>query len=180
MKLSKLILSTALAFLTVAGSVAAQTEWDTLYSRGNWRLDLNYYENGDLSCESRTVNSQGHVFGLFTWSDGDYIIRFSYDDWAFGDNTQNQDFIIEVDGRGAWEVSGTKFSNVIQTIVTPPSNSLSRFFTEVRRGNTLYLRNERGTEIARFSLSGTTATLNQHEICERRILSGNRTSDPFN
>lgn len=179
MKVAKLILSAALAVATTAGSLAA-FEWDTLYQRGNWRLDINYYDNGSLSCESRTVNSQGFVFSLYTWDDGDYIIRFSYEDWSFGDASLDQDFIVEIDRRGAWDISGTKVNSIIQTIVTPPASSLNRFFTEIRRGNTLYLRNERGTEIARFSLSGTTATLNQHEICERRILNGISRIDPFN
>lgn len=179
MKSLKLFLSAALVFATLTGSVAA-LEWDTLYRRGNWRLDINYHDNGQLSCESRTVNSQSYVFSLFTWDDGDYVIRFSHEDWAFGDTSQVQNFVVEIDRRGAWNISGTKFSNIIQTIVTPPASSLNRFFTEIRRGNTLYLRNERGVEIARFSLRGTTATLNQHEICERRILNGTSRIDPFN
>ncbi len=179
MKFSKIILSAVLALATVTSSVAA-LEWDTLYQRGNWRLDINYHDNGDLSCESRTVNSQSYVFSLFTWDDGDYIIRFSHEDWSFGDESLGQDFIVEIDNRGDWDISGTKFNNIIQTVVTPPAGSLNRFFSEIRRGNTLYLRNERGSEIARFSLRGTTATLNQHEICERRILNGASRIDPFN
>ncbi|MCF6305233.1 MAG: hypothetical protein L3J33_07675 [Rhodobacteraceae bacterium] len=179
MKFSNIFLSAALVIATTASSLAA-FEWDTLYQRGNWRLDINYYDNGSLSCESRTVNSQGYVFSLYTWDDGDYIIRFSHEDWSFGDTSQNQDFVVEIDRRGEWDISGTKFDGVIQTIVTPPASSLNRFFSEIRRGNTLYLRNDRGNEIARFSLSGTTATLNQHEICERRILNGVSRIDPFN
>lgn len=179
MKIYRLFLAAALAVFTIVGSVAA-LEWDTLYSRGSWRLDINYHDDGSLSCESRTVNSQSYVFSLFTWDDGDYVIRFSHENWSFGETSLNQDFIVEIDRRGQWDISGTKFDNIIQTVVTPPADSLNRFFTEIRRGNTLYLRNDRGAEIARFSLSGTTATLNQHGICERRILNGASPIDPFN
>lgn len=179
MKIKNLITSSILAFGLMATASSA-VEWDTLYSRGNWRLDLNTYDSGSRSCESRSVNSQDFVFSLFTWDDGDYVIRFSHDDWSFGSKTLDQDFEVEIDRRGAWEISGTKVNTVIQTIVTPPASSLNRFFSEIRRGNTLYLRNDRGVEIARFSLRGTTATLNQHEICERRILNGISRIDPFN
>ncbi len=180
MKIFRYILSTALAVVTFASSIHA-AEFDTLYRRGNWRLDLNYYDNGSLSCESLTGNGQGYVFSLFTWDDGDYVIRFSSEDWAFGDTSLNQDFVVEIDNRGDWEISGQKFNSIIQIIVTPPASSLNRFFTEIRRGNTLYLRNDNGAEITRFSLRGTTATLNQHRTCERRIFSGGgfRRSDPF-
>ena len=179
MKISKTIISTILAVITFVGSVAA-LEWDTLYSRGSWRLDLNYHDGGARSCESRTVNSQNMVFSLFTWDDGDYIIRFYNEQWDFGDATLDQDFVVEIDRRGEWDISGTKVNSIVQIIVTPPSGSLEKFVTEIRRGNTLYLRNDRGLELARFSLSGSTATLNQHEICERRILNGVSRIDPFN
>lgn len=154
--------------------------YDTLYSRGYWRLDLNQHSNGFQSCESRTTNNEGYVFNLFTVSDGRYVIQFENDTWDFGSQELNQDFVVEIDRRGAWNISGTKIDNKIRTIVIPPSDGLTRFFNEVARGLTLYLRNDRGTEIARFSLRGTSATLNQHRACERRIFSGSfRSNDPF-
>lgn len=179
MKLKKLFTSIAL-IAGIAASGASALEWDTLYSRGNWRLDLNLHDDGTRSCESRTVNSGGYVFSLYTWDDGDYVIRFSHEDWEFGEEIVDQDFIVEIDRRAPWDISGTKTENVIQLIVTPPSQPLERYFREVRAGRTLYLRNDDGVEITRFSLSGTTATLNQHRNCERRILSGTSRTDPFN
>ncbi|MBL1438004.1 MAG: hypothetical protein COB08_017615 [Rhodobacteraceae bacterium] len=158
----------------------AYTSFDTLYSRGYWRLDLNQHSDGSRSCESRTVNGSDYVFNMFTLSTGDYVIQFENEGWGFGTEELNQEFVVEIDRRGAWNIDGTKWSNKIRTIVTPPNNGLSRFFNEVARGNTLYLRNDRGIEIARFSLRGTSATLNQHRACERRIFSGFRSNDPFN
>lgn len=178
MKTTKLFTSIALAAGLVATSALA-LEWDTLYSRGNWRLDINTHDDGSRSCESRTVNSSGYVFSLYTWDDGDYVIRFSHDDWEFGEEGIDQDFIVEIDRRSPWDISGEKFQSVIQLIVTPPSSSIERFFREIRAGRTLYLRNDDGVEITRFSLSGTTATLNQHRGCERVILSSVDRSDPF-
>ncbi len=156
------------------------TSFNTLYSRGYWRLDLNQHADGSQSCESRTVNSSDYVFNMFTLSNGDYVIQFENPSWDFGSEELTQDFVVEIDRRGPWNISGTKWNNRIRTVVTPPSNGLSRFFNEVARGITLYLRNDRGTEIARFSLRGTSATLNQHRACERRIFSGYRSNDPFN
>jgi len=157
------------------------TSYDTLYSRGYWRLDINNHPDGSQSCESRTVNGEDYVFNMFTLSNGDYVIQFENEGWDFGADELNQDFVVEIDRRGPWNISGTKTANKIRTVVTPPSDGLSRFFTEVARGLTLYLRNDRGIEIARFSLRGTSATLNQHRQCERRIFSGGfRNSDPFN
>ena len=178
MKIMNLITSTLLAIGVMATSASA-VEWDTLYSRGSWRLDLNYYDNGSRSCESRSTNSQDYTFSLFTWDDGDYVIRFTHEDWQFGEDAIDQDFVVAIDRRGPWEITGEKWDNVLQIIVTPPSDTLTRFFGEVRAGNTLYLRNANGQEITRFSLSGTTATLNQHRSCERQILAGIDRSDPF-
>ncbi len=179
-------LTSAALALTVLTSAAQSGAWDeyssydTLYSRGYWRLDLNQHPDNSQSCESRTVNNSSYVFNMFTLSTGDYVIQFENEGWDFGLEEQGQDFVVEIDRRGPWNISGTKWSNKIRTIVTPPNNGLSRFFNEVARGNTLYLRNDRGNEIARFSLRGTSATLNQHRACERRIFSGFRSNDPFN
>ena len=89
MKIKNLITFTFLA-VGVMTTAASAIEWDTLYSRGNWRLDLNYYDDGSRSCESRSTNSQDYVFSLFTWDDGDYVVRFTHEDWEFGDDTVDQ------------------------------------------------------------------------------------------
>ena len=185
MSFFKVLSSAALALSTLVGSAQSNTwdeytSYDTLYSRGYWRLDLNQHPDGSMSCESRTVNNSSYVFNMFTLSTGDYVIQFENEGWDFGIDELDQDFVVEIDRRGPWNISGTKWNNKIRTIVTPPNNGLSRFFNEVARGNTLYLRNDRGVEIARFSLRGTSATLNQHRSCERRIFSGFRSNDPFN
>jgi hypothetical protein len=181
---TKPITQMTLAFCLAASAVPAgswdeYTTYDTLYSRGYWRLDLNNHPDGTRSCESRTVNSSDYVFNMFTLSSGDYVIQFENEGWDFGESELSQDFVVEIDRRGPWNISGTKWKNKIRTVVTPPNNGLSRFFNEVARGNTLYLRNDRGNEIARFSLRGTSATLSQHRACERRIFSGFRSNDPF-
>ncbi len=185
MSFFKSLASAALALTVFYGSASAgvwdnYTSYDTLYSRGYWRLDLNQHADGSQSCESRTVNSDNYVFNMFTLSSGDYVIQFENEGWDFGTEELDQAFVVEIDRRGPWNIDGTKWANKIRTVVSPPSNGLSRFFNEVARGNTLYLRNDRGNEIARFSLRGTSATLTQHRACERRIFSGFRSSDPFN
>jgi len=185
MSFFKSLASAALALTLITGPASSgvwdnYTSFDTLYSRGYWRLDLNQHSDGSQSCESRTVNSESYVFNMFTLSTGDYVIQFENEAWDFGTDELNQDFVVEIDRRGAWNLNGTKWSNKIRTVVTPPNSGLSRFFNEVARGNTLYLRNDSGNEIARFSLRGTSATLNQHRACERRIFSGFRSNDPFN
>lgn len=180
-RISQIAIAFSLATSAVsAGSWDEYTTYDTLYSRGYWRLDLNNHPDGTRSCESRTVNSSDYVFNMFTLSSGDYVIQFENEGWDFGSEELSQEFVVEIDRRGPWNIPGTKWKNKIRTVVTPPNNGLSRFFNEVARGNTLYLRNDRGIEIARFSLRGTSATLSQHRACERRIFSGFRSNDPFN
>jgi len=175
------VFSTLLSFSPASSSPWDEwTSYDTIYQRGYWVLDINNYSDGTIACESRTTNSDDYWFKMLTISTGDYVIQFENDAWDFGDSQLNQDFVVEIDRRGPWNISGYKQGKAIFMVVTPPSNGLSRFFTEVARGITLYLRNDRGTEIARFSLRGTSATLNQHRACERRIFSGFRSNDPFN
>lgn len=181
----KLFSAAVLSSLLSLSSVAASpwdtwTSYDTIYQRGNWVLDINNYSDGSIACESRTTNSSDYWFKMLTISTGEYVIQFENEQWDFGDQDQSQAFVVEIDRRGPWNIPGFKQGKAIFVKVTPPSDGLSRFFTEVARGNTLYLRNDRGNEIARFSLSGTSATLNQHRECERRIFNGFRSNDPFN
>jgi len=185
MSLFRLTSAAILSALLSLGSAAASpwdtwTTYDTIYQRGNWALDINNYSDGTIACESRTTNNSDYWFKILTISTGDYVIQFENDGWDFGDQNQSQPFVVEIDRRGPWDIPGFKQGKAIFVKVTPPSDGLSRFFNEVARGNTLYLRNDRGNEIARFSLRGTSATLNQHRACERRIFSGFRSNDPFN
>jgi len=155
MSFSKILAGAAVALALLTGTAQSgswdeYTTYNTLYSRGYWRLDLNNHPDGTQSCESRTVNSSDYVFNMFTLSNGDYVIQFENESWDFGLEEQPQDFVVEIDRRGPWNISGTKWKNKIRTVVTPPSDGLSRFFNEVARGLTLYLRNDRGNEIARF------------------------------
>jgi hypothetical protein len=183
----KLRLLAAAVFLAVMGTTAyAQSEWagydswDTLYSRGNWRLDRNVHTDGFISCESRTANNDGFSFSLFTWQDGRVSVRFQSNAWSFGSSVQDAEFVVRIDGRPIWTLNGSRMDDVIQMTIITPDNDLTRFLREVRAGRTLYLGNASGTEITRFSLAGTTATLSQHGRCEDSILSGNiNPSDPF-
>jgi len=181
----KLIGTTILYLILSFGSVMASpwdnwTDYETIYQRGYWVLDINKYSDGTIACESRTTNSDDYWFKMLTINTGDYVIQFENNGWAFGEQQLNQEFVVEIDRHGPWTIPGFKQGKAIFVKVTPPSSGLSRFFNEVARGNTLYLRNDRGIEIARFSLRGTSATLSQHRACERRIFSGFRSNDPFN
>lgn len=171
------------SLLTISSASASPwdnwTSYDTIYQRGYWTLDINNYSDGTIACESRT-NNDDYWFKMLTINTGDYVIQFENKLWDFGEQEQSQAFTVEIDRRGPWNIPGFKSGKAIFIKVTPPSDGLSRFFSEVARGNTLYLRNDRGNEIARFSLRGTSATLNQHRECERRIFSGFRGNDPFN
>ncbi len=186
MTFSKLLFPFVLIFSLVS-SVANAFPWDewtnynTIYSRGNWVLDQNYYNDGSQSCESRT-DRNGYRFSIFTLSSGDYVIQFANDNWSFGDTMIGQDFVVQIDRHAPWEISGNKLGSKLSIVVTPPSDSLSRFFSEVARGITLYLMNDRGVEITRFSLRGTSRTLDQHRYCERQMFGGGfgSRSDPFN
>ncbi|MGR3722280.1 hypothetical protein [Abyssibius alkaniclasticus] len=183
----KLRLLAVAAVLAVMGTPSfAQSEWagydswDTLYSRGNWRLDRNVHTDGFLSCESRTANNNDFSFSLFTWQDGRVSIRFQSGNWNFGDMIQDVEFVVKIDNRPIWNLTGSKANDMIQVTIITPDNDLTRFLREVRAGNTLYLGNANSSEITRFSLAGTTATLSQHARCEDTILSGGgNPSDPF-
>jgi len=185
----KIRLLTAAAFLAVMGmgtSAYAQSEWagydswDTLYSRGNWRLDRNVHSDGFLSCESRTANNDGYSFSLFTWQDGRVSIRFQSNQWDFGTDISSISFVVKIDNRPIWTLDGSRADDVIQMTIETPDPDLTRFLREVRSGRTLYLGNASSDEITRFSLSGTTATLSQHGQCEDTILNTNlNPSDPF-
>lgn len=177
---SAVVFSSVLSISAVAASPWDNwTSYDTIYQHRYWTLDINNYNDGSIACESRTNNIKGYWFKILTISTGDYVIQFENDNWDFGETPQDQSFQVEIDHRGAWDISGSKAGHAIFIKVTPPSDGLSRFFNEVARGITLYLRNDRGIEITRFSLRGTSATLKQQRACEQRIFNGIRSNDPF-
>ncbi|MEO1918427.1 MAG: hypothetical protein ABGW81_01685 [Paracoccaceae bacterium] len=119
------------------------------------------------------------MFSLFAWDDGDYIICFTHEDCQFDGETVEQEFVVAIGGCRPWDISGEKWNDVLQLIVTPPSDPLTRFINEVRADNILCLRNDKGQEITRFSLKGSAATLNQHQSCEILILPSVSRSDPL-
>ena len=176
------VFAATLTAAAMLGSAAfAQSDWETLYERGDWRLDVNMYDDGALSCESYTVGSSEIVFSVFSWQGGNYSFEFYKDEWKFPSEVTDEDFVIQIDRRPPWDISGSKQDQTIWVEVANTDRDALNFLTEVARGQNVYLKNTKGAIIGRFSLRGSSATLAQHRDCAASIYSETAgDSDPFN
>lgn len=168
----------AIVVLCTFVSGAQALEWETLYEKGRWRLDLNLHDDGSLNCEARTSNNSGAVFFIESWDDGEMSVTFFNDNWDFGDEVVEEEFLIKIDRLSPWEISGSKAESSLWVWLENSGQS-HKFLQEVYNGNALRLMNDNGVEIHRFSLSGSAATLIALAECADRIESKFDSSDPF-
>ncbi|MDX5359701.1 MAG: hypothetical protein LPL00_00165 [Alphaproteobacteria bacterium] len=181
------LIALPLACLLGAGGTARAIEWETLFEKGAWRTDINIHDDGALSCESLTRNDDDVTFTYFTHEDGELVMLLHSDDWHFPAAGEDDEYVIQIDRNTPWNVEGTKRDQSIRTVFDPDSDAAPRFFREIYRGSVLVVRNDRGREITRFSLSGSAAAMHAHAECRERILDASvesprlpaRSRDPF-
>jgi len=169
-------LATALLIGSGLSIPAHAFEWETLYSKGDWRLDLNIHDDGELNCEARTSDFAGTVFMVESWDDRSMSITFFNEAWDFGEDIVDEDFRVRVGQREHWSVNGSKAESSIWAWLDDDETA-HEFLAEVYTGSTLYLMNDQGSTVSRFSLQGSASTLNALAECAQRI--EKTTSDPF-
>jgi hypothetical protein len=165
----------ALAALAAAPSWAM--EWETIFQQGDWRVDINIFEDQSLNCEART-QSGPFVFSLYEEQNGDFEIAFFSNGWRFPEEEIPTQFRVTVDYLAPWIMDGTRFLQRIAIRPDPNADDLHRFLREVRSGRRLTLANAEGMELAHFSLRGSADNLDALAECGTRI-NQRQAADPF-
>lgn len=78
-------------------SAAYGLEWETLVEQGFWRLDVNMYDDGDMSCEARSSSESDVIMSFEEWKDGASTIAFHNSAWKFPEEPISTKFIIAVE-----------------------------------------------------------------------------------
>lgn len=167
----------AAALAAALAAPAAAFEWETLFEKGAWRVDLNILDDGALQCESFTGDGET-ILSILTWDDGEVGLRLRNEAWRFGSEGEEARYEIRIDRLAPWSIAAAKIGDVVLTIFPDDGDAPERFLREVYRGDVLVARSEAGREIARFSLAGSAAALIAHSECADRILGG-ASRDPF-
>ena len=165
-----------LVMVTCTGAIA-ETESTAIFRKGSWSVDFNYDpEDGSVWCSADTQRGeQALTFGL--WDSGLLGIFVFDSNWDL--RSRDVRFVVQIDRRPAWEMSGHAEDQSVY-IFPKPDSDLRRFLEEVMAGNILSVQNESRRRVAQFSLSGSYAAVVQLFDCFRKIENGARSrSDPF-
>jgi hypothetical protein len=158
----------ALLAASAAGAVEIK-EWETLYETGDWRLDVNIWDDDMLSCEARSVSADGTVFSVESWSDGSFSIAIYNENWAFPSEPVPETFVLRIDGADAWDVEAEKYDQSVVSYLDRTDPATQELLTAFYNGTRMDVENTRGRTIASWGLSGSGETMREHARCEDRL-----------
>ena len=145
------------------------SEWETVFEQGAWRLDVNIWDDGSLSCETRAISDEGVLFSVESWPDGTFSITLYNEDWQFPEQAVDESFVVRIDGGDPWDISAEKYSSSVTSYLDRTEPATQRFLTAFYGGATMQIESVKGTMIATYALSGTGPTMDEHSKCEDRI-----------
>ncbi len=145
------------------------SEWETVFEQGAWRLDVNIWDDGSLSCETRAISDEGTLFSVESWPDGTFSITLYNENWQFPEEAVDETFVVRIDNSDPWDISAEKYSSSVTSWLDRTEPATQRFLTAFYSGSNMLIESVKGTAIARFALSGTGPTMDEHSKCEDRI-----------
>lgn len=156
---------------------ACSMEWETLLEHESWRLDVNLYDDGDMSCEARSVSEDDIVISFLEWKDGTSSVSFYKSVWKFPDESVPTEFLVAIDDLAPWHMSGSRGESSIM-LTTNEAEKKNRFLREVRNGAILTLYNDERIRVGEFGLNGSAYVLSALAECRNRIIRSTD-QDPF-
>ena len=165
------------SFIIFCAGPAYSVEWETLLEHESWRLDVNLYDDGDMSCEARSVSDDDIVISFLEWKDGTSSVSFYKSVWKFPDESIPTDFLVAIDDLAPWHMSGSRVESSIM-LTTNDAEKKNRFLREVRNGAILTLYNDERVRVGEFRLNGSAYVLSALSECRNRIIE-NTDQDPF-
>ena len=148
----------ALVLGLAAGAVAAEPQSERVFAHKAWTVDVVMFEDGTLNCMADVTQGSGDSFSV--WSDpaGNLRLQFFSPAWDLGEG-ETADLQVQIDRCGPWELTNADL--YLQSVLfdLPGTDAGSRFLSEVMRGNTLFLRNDRGEGVQAHTLAGSSAAI---------------------
>ncbi len=162
------------AAVLAAGSAAAETQSEVVYSHKAWQVQVVAFDDGSLTCLAE-VSDGGRSFTM--WSGADELVQLQFYDesWDLGED-QTADLKVEVDSRGPWSLTEAELHKQSVFFDIPDSDDGVAFMAEVMGGNRLYLSNDDGEPVSDYSLAGSSASVSALIECVEALKAD---SNPF-
>lgn len=159
-----------IAILSFFPATAFAIDTERLLNHKNWYVQVVSFDDGSLACEA-SVQGNTESFSIWTYPDQTVEIQFYLEDKWFGDEETSNDIEVEIDRRGAWDMTEAVFykNSIFFTLPGDNWDLAMDFVGEVARGSRLYLRNEVGADQAWFSLAGSSRSIDALAECQDLI-----------
>lgn len=174
--LKAILTGLTLVAVTLTSTATWATDSRTLYRHKQWEVRVVAFDNAKLSCVAQ-VNRTNSSFAI--WADGQNPARLQFYDRTWNLGQTNADVIVRVDRRPKWDLYNARLNKQSVLFDLPNDTDGRRFVNEVRRGSVIYLGNNRGNEVGRWSLSGSSAAVGKLIECVDLLQNGSD-DNPFN
>lgn len=167
------ILALGLAMILSGGIVApvlAQTS-EIIFSRKAWQVELVENDDGTFSCVSHVTRPRGS-FSIWIMDDDTARLQFFSEEWQFEEGFA--DLQVQIDRRGPWTLTNAELFENSVLFNLPNGREGIRFMREVAAGSTLYLRDDEGDDVRRFTLAGSAASMAALGECGEAIVQDRR------
>jgi len=161
------ILSLCTAALLAAPAMAQEITEDVLvFERGLWTVSRVAMDDGTRYCVAEVVSDNAWVT-IWIEQDGTTGIEFNSEDWGYDISTET--FVATIDNRRGRNLANPDISGNSVYFHLPDDKTSIAFLGEVRDGRELYLNNKQGELIAKFPLTGSSASIGAVVDCVDRL-----------
>ncbi|MBV6638218.1 MAG: hypothetical protein KI788_20215 [Mameliella sp.] len=167
-----LTLAFLLPFLPAA--VAAQ-DYDTrtLMQHRQWQVDVTYSQSSDSYwCTAGVENGSTQKFNLVAYQNEAFALFIFDPRWNL--EARPVSFVVDVD-RNRWNMDGSGEGTGIALSMTDAEKA-AKFLVQLKRGNSVYVYNDKQQRQATFSLSGSSRAIDALFECWDTIVGS---QDPF-
>jgi len=169
-------LTCATIMLALIPFAAQAQDSEVLFSHKHWQVEVVGFEDGTFGCVAQ-VTAPGESFSLWLFPNASARLQFYSQQWEFENSTANLQ--IEVDRRGFWALTNAELYMNSVLFDIPGSNDGARLLDEIAAGQRLYLRDESGSGVKDYSLSGSRASMGALAECGS-VIADVAPANPFN
>ena len=161
----------------IGRSVADVIDSEVLFRRKAWEVSLVAFDDGTFSCLAQ-VGSDSSSFLIWADTDDSASLQFYNTAWEF--DNEVADIVVRIDRRPKWTLNNADLNQNSVFFTLNDSDASLRFLREIMRGNVLYLLNNSGGLIERYSLAGSNASILKLSDCVDALASVDDDNNPFN
>ncbi len=175
-----ILFSASWAFAFATSAAAQRYESQTLFSRGDWIVEITHdSSDGSLWCSAQSNNSAGQTFSLTAYQPNSLTLFVFDRSWNIAERPLR--FLVDVD-YSRWTMDGNG-SGIGISLTMSEAEAAGRFLTELMEGRAVAVMNSDERRLAVFSLRGSSAAITSLFDCWDSISETDpfrTSSDPFN